>query len=87
MGCYINPQDISKEQFLADHGVPCSTPGPITEDYLPVCLVNNGFFTAAGVAYSQGEVEAFQYPDGRPKKWFMVSRENLRKVSDLASFE
>jgi hypothetical protein len=78
---------MSKEQFLAQHGIPCSMPGPITEDHLPVCLVDNGFFTAAGVGYCQSEVEAFQYPDGRPKKWFMVSRENLRKVSDLEAYE
>lgn len=50
----------------------------ITDDSLPVVLVNNFAFTAAGIAYNEGEVRAFTDPsDGRPKRYFMVPRENL----------
>jgi len=79
MGYYINPPDCSKEQFLHNHGRPV-LPGAarITHDELPVCLVNNGAFTAAGIAYSAEEIEAFSRPDGRAKLWFMVSREKLK---------
>jgi hypothetical protein len=87
MGCYINPRNQTKEEFLREHGEPTSTPCEVTETHLPVVLVNNGPFTAAGVAYDNREREAFLYPDPRPKQWFRVSREELRKVSDLARYE
>jgi hypothetical protein len=88
MGCYVNPSNVSKEEFLVLHGVPTNGPGPISETHLPVCLVDNGMFTAAGVGFSEAEVEAFNRPDDRREKmWFMVSRANLRQVSDLANWE
>jgi hypothetical protein len=88
MGCYINPRTTSKEAWLAENGTPTNGPGQITETHVPVVLVNNGPFNAAGVAFSQRELEAFTQPgDFRPKQWFLVSREAARTVSDLASWE
>lgn len=81
MGYYINPPDMSKEEFLQQHGTPIS-PADVknhyTGDNLPVCLVNNGAFTAAGIAFDPHEADAFLYPDGRPKRWYTVSKEVLK---------
>lgn len=87
-GCYVNPRDMTKEDFLLLHGEQTVKPGPITESHLPVCLVYNPGFSAAAVGHKQSEIDAFNDPnDGRPKLWFNVSREDLRTVSDLASYE
>ena len=81
MGYYIDPPDMSKEEFLRKHGtlmkeVPSEY--DFSGDSLPICLVDNGLFTAAGIMYSQRELDAFKHPDGRPKFWFEVSREDLK---------
>ncbi len=81
MGYYIDPSDCSKEEFLVRHGerlsdAPCTW--DFSSDVLPVCLVDNYEFTAAGIAYSERELEAFVHPDGRSKKWYSVSRESLK---------
>ena len=33
------------------------------------CVVDNGFFGAAGYAYDESEMNQFLSPDGRPKQW------------------
>ena len=87
MGCYVNPRNMSKEAWLECHGDLTEGPCEITETHLPVCLVQNRGFTAAGVAFSADEVEAFSSPDPRTKIWYKVSRELLRTASDLSIFE
>ena len=88
MGCYINPKGMDKEVWLMDNAVPTRGPQPITETHVPVCLVDNGMFTAVGVAFNEREVEAFNSPgDNRPKQWFLVERAAARNVSDLANYE
>ena len=66
MGYYINPPDRSKEDFLKEHGYPITGSGavaawslPIIHLYLPVCLVDNGAFTAAAIGYDRAETERF----------------------------
>jgi hypothetical protein len=91
MGCYVNPPSESKEAFLQREGRRVSTSDAGTIDFetsaeLPVCLVNNGMFTAAGVAYDREEFNAFANPDGRSKVWYMVDRMKLFDVSDLAGY-
>ncbi len=90
MGCYINPTDMSKEQWLHKHALPPrGTPDPITETHLPVCWVHNGHFTAAAIAYDARELARFSdwTNDHRPHLWFYAPRELLRTVSDLAAYE
>ena len=88
MGCYVNPPDGDKYKWLLANGEETSRPCEITEAFLPVCLVDNGPFDAAAVAFSQREIEAFSQPtDFRPKWWFKVPREKLYTVSDLRNWE
>jgi hypothetical protein len=78
MGEYINTVDRTKEQFLIAEGREISDPGLVASGELPVCLVDNGIFTAAGIAYDERELKAFTEPeDYRPKRWFAVSIEKL----------
>ena len=86
MGHYINPSDMSKEDFLKLHGKQLTyqelsniqTGFDFTTNQLPVCLVSNGMFTAAGICYDQNEILAFNSPtDQRYKSWYLVSREAL----------
>jgi len=81
MGYYINPPSETKEQWLQKHGTPVHGDVVLSHDFsgptLPVCLVDNGPFTAAGIAFDAGELRAFGHPDRRPKSWFLVSREDL----------
>lgn len=87
MGYYINPKDGStKEQFLEKHGTKITSDEvrkfDFSSDHLPVCLVDNGPFTAAGIAYDQREAAEFLSPDMRgPQRlrvWCRVSREMLK---------
>jgi len=99
MGYYINPKDCSKEIWLDNHSsdLPNLTP-PNWEKLqkeidhgnhlLPVCLVNNGPFTAAGICYNQRELEEFSDPrDYRSKLWYLVSLDNLIDVCPELEFE
>lgn len=82
MGIYINPRDMSKEQWLTENGTPMPKPSDHRAgDDVAVCLVDNGTFSAAAVAYSQDELDAFSYEDDqRPKKWFSVPISKLIEV-------
>jgi len=87
MGCYVNPGDESKESFLAREGVLYDGKprwDQVPESMLPVVLMNNGPFTAAGVCYKESELAAFTDPsDYRPKKIYLVPIEKLLWTSDL----
>jgi hypothetical protein len=84
MGAYINPVNQSKESWLKEHGEAIDeAPKSFDERMkleLPVCLVDNGPFTAAGIAFDERELQAFTYPDHRPKQWYWVS---TKKLMDL----
>jgi hypothetical protein len=80
MGFYINPVDgNSKEYWLNHYGSPISQINELKDykfdgKFFPVCLVDNGMFTAAGIAYDKRELEVFSNPeDTRPKQWFEVN--------------
>lgn len=78
MGLYINvPQ--GKEAWLKQHGENTGkTVPPITGTHIPVCLVDNGMFTAAAICHNQREIAAFTQPDDfRPKTWYRVPVDSL----------
>lgn len=88
MGCYVEVEN--KEDWL-------ETNGQEAEMYLGwenipsssflVCLIDNVFFKAAGVAYSEKELEAFLAPwDNRPKRWFLVEQNKLEDVSSIKDY-
>jgi hypothetical protein len=93
MGIYINPTNgQTKEAWLAERATPYDAilDVPFTfarlhaRGSVPVCLVDNGLFTAAAVCYSQDELEAFAMPDGRPKRWFTLSLAALSDASGIS---
>ena len=86
MGCYVNPPNETKESFLEREGVKVSKISwdDAKDGILPVVLMDNGPFTAAGVCYSKRELEAFtDSHDYRPKKYYLVEIEKLLPVTDL----
>ncbi len=88
MGCYVEAKD--KREWLLEN---CE--GYYDEQFpdysqlntkksLPVMLVDNGAFLAAGIAFDKKEYERFTLPeDDRHRECFIVSIEKLKKVSDL----
>ena len=88
MGYYINPPSVSKEAWLKQYGKPIPTPkwDEIPADSLPVCLVQNSMFSAAGIAYDEEEFNSFLYPsDKRKKEWFLVTKEMILQVESSIS--
>lgn len=84
MGFYINPPDISKEEWLQERGrvvMNTFTWEDVLPNTLPVVLIDNGAFTAAGIAYSEKEFKLFTDPmDNRAKVIFLVSILDLLEV-------
>ena len=89
MGCYVNPNGQTKEDFLSQNGREVSQNELRIDDVeVPVILVDNGPFTAAAVAFDARELRVFLDPrDYRSKRFYMVAREALYKVSDLKRYE
>lgn len=86
MGAYVNPPDMSKEQWLAENAAPTTNP-TLTATHLPVCLIQMPRFSAAAIAYSQHELAAFQWEgDLREKQWFMAPIDKLLTVSNLRDY-
>lgn len=81
MGIYINPPDMTKEQFLTEVGTPLDgAPAGVWSDpdTYPVCWMDNGPFTAAAIVYNERERDAMTLAeDGRPKQWYTVPRAAL----------
>ena len=82
MGRYINPLVGTKEEFLEEFGTEISKEEAANFDYtqnanLPVVWLDNGPFSAAGIAFDHAELEEFLVPDGRPQRWFIVDMELL----------
>jgi hypothetical protein len=86
MGFYINPTNISKEKWLLDNAAIRSKDDgrlcfldPERKSY-PIVWVDNGPFTAAGIAYCIEEYEVFILPDPRPKAVYIATREAIIAV-------
>jgi len=85
MGIYINPEDRTKEQWLIKYGIETTIIDATVADFevfFPVCLVNNGAFTAAAVCDTLEELEHFMFPDGRQKQLYLVAAYDLGNVLD-----
>lgn len=83
MGIYINPRNLSKEEFLRQNAIQISRTQFIHHEFasgmreIPIALVNNGSFTAAGVCDTSRERDVFAIDDGRPKYFFLIDRDKL----------
>lgn len=64
---------LVSESFLKE------TPFNNESSQLPVCLVDNGWMTAAGIAFDEHEMNDFMHPDSRPKQWFLVPKDVLKE--------
>lgn len=79
MGYYINqdskgnllPSKGKSTILVADGGERIPPPTEWKEGL--VCVVSNATFEAAAYAYDEAEMEAFLYPDGRPKQWLQLA--------------
>lgn len=85
MGFYIDPKDISKEDWLTKNGREIKQSDArmlfIDSQELPVCIADNGGWTAAIICYSSRETDrVISGMDGRRNQWFAVSREKLCEV-------
>lgn len=81
MGFYVNPFNETKEEFLERCGKPfCGSWKDRPSNSGIIFLIDNFMFTAAGLAYCEDEFNEFNRNDGRPKKVFSVSIEDLKTV-------
>jgi len=86
MGYYINPRNETKEEFLKKNGKSITNIlsfrfNDVEPGYLPVVLLDNGHFTAAGICYDEREfLDFIDSNDSRPKTLFVVSIEKLLEV-------
>ena len=98
MGMYVNPVKETKEYFLKKNGIMIESNvnnltmetkpieykwSDVPEGYLPVVLVDNGSFTAAGIGYCEKEYKAFtKYSESRPAVVFIVENIKLEEFMD-----
>jgi len=79
MGYYINFKDKTKEEFLDARAIEMQTKEDVLnmcehdKGFVPVVLIDNGGFTAAGVAFSRDELDAFtEDNDPRPRRFYVI---------------
>jgi hypothetical protein len=85
MGFYINPTDGNSKEYWLQQKAKMVSEGEIKDftfsknepKILPVCLLDNILFTAAGIAYDERELNCFLVDNGRPKEWYLVNIEDL----------
>jgi hypothetical protein len=66
VGLYVNPPNMTKEDWLIINGKHIKQPSVHYDDgKLAVCLMNNGAFTAAGVCISDDELKVFTDPSDK----------------------
>lgn len=86
MGYYIETVQSARNkaaQLQAEFPQIKRLSGPIssTPTEITVCVVENGFFDAAAIAYDDRELQAFCSPtDYRPKTWLSVPTTVIEKL-------
>lgn len=81
MGFYI-PNDIPLENYEGTELVEkINNLSEIDSNLAVIVEVDNGLFKAYGYAYNQAELEEFNHPDGRPKRWFTMPLTDAKKLS------
>lgn len=84
MGFYIQTKDALQKamQLKRDHGAQVVM-RPTVIDEIPkgktlICVVENGLFDAAGIVYSQNELEAFsETRTDRPRTFMLMDTEKV----------
>ncbi len=87
MTIYLNPETMTKEEFLNRYGedIPPELlkESDVTDhsEICVVCLVNNGPFRAAGIMDGMRDLRDFTLPsDHRPKTFFLVKTEDINEL-------
>lgn len=89
MGFYINPSNMTKEEWLRRNGEmidPVTASEHSAGDQVVVCLVDNGPFTAAGIAYDDRERDEFCRRDSgaqRRRQFYLVPRDVAREYCNI----
>lgn len=90
MGFYINPAGKTKEQWLEENAKPIKDRinkkifEEKSTDEIPLCLVDNGVFTALGICHSLDELEIFANPnDKRIKFWYMAKKKDVMDACSI----
>lgn len=87
---YLNPTTMTKEAFLQKHGTQIPEvmlSSFVTEDRSENCvvvLVDNGFFSAAGIINGDRDVQDFTSPtDYRPRSFYVVKTAAINAEGDV----
>lgn len=87
MGLYLNPANISKEQWLVDNAKPISIHDALNffsdphtnAKHVLLLWVNNGLFTAVAYIHNDRELNAWLRDDsGRPTIFYKAPKEKLK---------
>jgi hypothetical protein len=86
MGYYIpNETPIELRESVQPIDIPDNF-SEVPQDKALICAVDNYLFKAYGYCFSQGEFEAFTYPeDDRPKRWYLMDKALAEKLSGYKS--
>lgn len=92
MGLYVNPP-IDKQVWLENNNEGEFKPSDflfdsVADDEFLVVLVDNGAFTAGGIAYDESEYEMMStLDDKRRKRYFIVKRDKLKPYCDVDEWD
>lgn len=55
-----------------------------SDTHAAICVVNNGPFEAAALAFDKAEYDVFADPlDHRPKKWYALDKQTAYRLTDF----
>jgi hypothetical protein len=90
MGYYIDtPHNKNKAKWLVDNCDAVKLPilhkdSHVSPGYVPVIVIDNEYFEAAGIAFDRDELEVFtSLRDGRPKQFLYMPRNKVIELCPL----